>query len=579
MNKSWKKGFTAVLLGSLMIQGGLPVFAADAPAVVSVPTSNYGLTQDIRAAVKSISVETTAQGLQLSAVVRLYNGGTEQNRVPEHELRLHTTDGLEYTLKPSAGNKTSLQPREVSELIYMVVIDSKDQLKVDQLSFVDVDLYTYPKKETYLLNIPVSSQVWYKTGGNFGVQSDSLAWGQAFTIPGVNSSITYTPVSMSEQTAQEGPVKVVTLLAENPGYGRETIPGFVVDAIADQKLYEGARAQTDATALEPGEKQYLHFTIPVETGATIKNLLVATTDNFVPSVPAGTVAQPTVVSSGKLTITAPEGKQTDALPTTSYLIGTPIAFDPLTKVIDAKTQVSIVELHLHENPESGYKTAVAKFRLTNTSDVPVPMPDFQTQLTGGNGVTYSGTRQTNVSPTLDPGLSYVVSYSFNLPQTENGENLAVKVLDAKAAAPYTTTIAALQTAAQNEDPKADTFSLYPYDVKMNDYNVSYTTMVGNPITYTYKLNVDMDIKQKENVVVDANFSKLRFEIVDSQGRILGSTDASFTGSNKLISGKQTIDASNVKSDQFNYPITVNMYEVVQTPNGEAKRLLKTFQQG
>ncbi|OXM84055.1 hypothetical protein [Paenibacillus rigui] len=579
MNKSWKRGFTAVLLGTLMVQGGLPAFAADAPtAVVSVPTSNYGLTQDIRAAVKSVSVETTAQGLQLSAVVRLYNGGASQNRVPEHELRLRTTDGIEYTLKPSAGNKTSLQPKEVSELIYMVVIDSKDQIKVDQLSFVDVDLYTYPKKETYLLNIPLSTQVWYKTGGNFGAQSEPLAWGQAFTIPGVNSGLTYTPVSMSEQTSANGPVRVVTLLVENPGYGRETIPGFVVDALADQKMYNGTRSQGDVTALEPGEKQYIHFAIPVETGVTVSSLLVATTDNFVPNAAAGTTAQAVTVQSGKLNITAPEGKQTDALSATSYLIGTPIAFDPLAKAIDAKTQVSVVELHLHENPESGYKTGVAKFRLTNTSDQPVPMPDFQTQLTAGNGVTYSGTRQTKVSPTLDPGLSYVVSYSFNLPQSETGENLTVKILDAKAAAPYTTTIAALQTAAQKEDTALDTFSLYPYDIKLNDYSVSYTTMVGNPITYTYKIKLDMDIKQKENVVVDDNFSKLRFEIVDPAGRIVGTTDAAFTGQKKLISGEQTIDASNIKSDEFSSPITVNIYEVITTPNGEAKRLLKTFKQ-
>jgi hypothetical protein len=174
---------------------------------------------------------------------------------------------------------------------------------------------------------------------------------------------------------------------------------------------------------------------------------------------------------------------------------------------------------------------------------------------------------------MNPGLSYVVSYSYIIPQSEDANSFTLKLLDAQAAAPYATTIAALQTNVQDEET-SDTFSLYPFDLKFNDVTVN--TLTTTALTYTYKFSLDLDITQKGNVVVDDNFSKIRFEIVDHAGRVVGSKDAAFTGTNKLISGKQTLDASNIASDQFRYPFTVNVYEIIDNQNGIAKRLLKNI---
>jgi hypothetical protein len=96
-------------------------------------------------------------------------------------------------------------------------------------------------------------------------------------------------------------------------------------------------------------------------------------------------------------------------------------------------------------------------------------------------------------------------------------------------------------------------------------------------TYSYKVRLDLSITQAPNVVVDNNFSKLRFEIVDSLGRVVGSKDASFAGPNKLISGSQMMDASGAQSDQFSYPFTIHVYEPVETQNGIAKSLLKIIE--
>ncbi|NRF90831.1 hypothetical protein HQN89_07290 [Paenibacillus frigoriresistens] len=567
-NKPWKYSLTAIMLGAMIVQGGTAVWAADSTTPsVSAPTVNYGLTPDIRAAIKSAAVTPTASGSQLAVTVRLYNGGAVQNRVPEHELRVQTASGVSYTLKPSAGNKEALQPKEVGELVYMTTVDSKEIGQIEQLSFVNVDIYSYPKVETTLLAMPTKS-VWYGGTGSSALQNlENLAWGQAFTIPGVNSGLTYSPVEVSMQNTASGRVAVVTVLASNPGAGRETVPAFRMDAQSELKSYEGKRSEADPVTMEAGEKKYIHFAIPVENGVSFSNLLVLSTDTFVPK--GG--GQATTVATGKLAIAWPKEQGNSAA--APYTIGQPIAFDALTKVIDKSTEVSLMELHLHENPGEGYQTAVAKFKLTNTSTAPTATPALLSELVNAQGVTYQGSRQTNVTTMLNPGLSYVVSYSYIVPQTEDSTSFSLKLLDSVAAAPFTTTIAALQTDVQKEETDS-TISLYPFDLKFND--VSVTTQTTAQLMYTYKFRLDLDIKQKENVVVDNNFSKLKFEIVDSAGRVVGSKDASFTGVNKLISGKQMLDATNITTDQFSYPFTVNVYETIETPNGTAKRLLKVI---
>ncbi|MNY78237.1 hypothetical protein D3C86_2184090 [compost metagenome] len=65
-------------------------------------------------------------------------------------------------------------------------------------------------------------------------------------------------------------------------------------------------------------------------------------------------------------------------------------------------------------------------------------------------------------------------------------------------------------------------------------------------------------------------------MVDSLGRIVGTQDASLMGTGKLTSGSQKVTISGLKNEQVSSGIVVNMYEVINTPNGTAKRLLKQF---
>ncbi|CAG7603688.1 hypothetical protein PAESOLCIP111_00622 [Paenibacillus solanacearum] len=599
MNKHWKTAMTAVLIGSTIIQVGVPVLAADNPQAAVAAPSNYGLTDTIRAAVKSLAVETTPSGTRIAATVRLYNGGTQKTRIPDHQLRIRSTDGNEYTLNASAANKGALQPNEIGELVYMNVIDSGTPITISQLSFVYVDEYVYPKTETPLLNIPIDKQVWYASA--VGSQAaESREWGESFTIPGLNSSLRYTPTAIDVQyvstaaqaagasaaagtsasaASSTGRVALVTMLVENPGVGRETMPEFRLDGQTEQKNYTGKRAEQGPITVDVGEKKYVHFAIPMDNNSeTLKSLIVTTTETYVQAGSQGAASASTNFDVGRLSVAVPAGSQTDTVQADPYTMGNLIAMDPVNKLIDGKTEVSLMEMHIHDNGDTGYKTVVGKFKLTNRNDIPVPLPAFQTELVGSGGVTFAGTRQSNAAATLNPNMGYVINYSFNVPKAETGEQLKLKLLDAQTAAPYKSTIAAIQTAATDPEAGGTAFKLYPFDITLNDWIIAtLTTPTGSSFVYNYKLSLNLDIKQADDVLLDNNFSKLRFELVDNLGRIVGTADSELTGPNKLVNGKQTV-TFNAKSEQLDYPLTLNVYESFDTPNGQAKRFITSLKQ-
>lgn len=563
MKQHFKKtGILTLVLGIGLCQGAIPaaVWAENASSTPTV-TSNYGLTDDIRAAIKDLAAVPTANGTQISAVIRVYNGGTSTKRLPEHELRVRTSSGVQYTLTASAANKGALEPREISELTYMANIDTKDIGEIVDASFVNVDVYSYPKVETTLMTMAASS-VWY--GASSSIQPQALEWGKDFTIPNVNSDVIYTPVDASYQNTSTGRTALITLLAYNPNSSQVQLPSFRLDAQGGLTTYEGKIMETTPIKLEGGEKKYVHFAVPVEAATDISKLFVVALDNYVSK--TGTA---TSLSTGKLAVAWPTEDQLHSA-AQSYTFGQPIAFDPLTKLVDKTTEVSLIELHVSDNPGEGYKSAIAKFKITNNSDQPVATPEFQAELRNAGGTVYKGERQTAVASNVNPKLSYVVSYTFIMPESEDTANYTLNLLDSKTVAPYTAKIASVQ-AAKQETEEGNTFQLYPFTIKFNDVSASFLYSSG---VYTVKFRLALDITQAENVVADSNASKVRLELVDKTGRVVSYQDLALSGTSKLTSGVQYYENS-IKMDQLNYPYKINVYELVETASGTAKRLLTT----
>lgn len=570
MIQRWKLTLTTATITAMLLCISVPVLADEAPSESTsvIAVSNNNLTATIQTAIKGVSVDSNPNGSnRIAATVRLYNNGSGKVRVPDYELRAQTKEGLQYRLVASSENVKTLEPKEVAELVYVSEFDSKTSPHVSGLSFVKVDEFSYPKIETDLLYIPLGSEVWYGTD-SASSSLNTLPWNQTFTIPGINSQLRYTPVGYSMQHTDKGVTALITLLAENPEIGSATIPDFRIDTLVGKKKYTGKRTEEARIELAVGEKKFIHFAISMENGSIPTNLLVMTTENF----SSANATVKTAIDMGRLAIAIPSAEQANVT-MGSYSIGNPIAIDPLYGIVD-HTEISLMEMHMQQNPGESSKTAIAKFLFVNKNSKPIPIPIFETELTSNSGATYSGNRQTNAAATLNPGLGYIVSYSFNLPVSEDSSGLVLTLLDTKTAASYKIAAASVLAPVQKAT-EGNTLVLYPFDVEITDYSVG-TNYVASNLAYSYKLKISLDIKKKDNIEINSDFSKLRFEVVDTLGRVLATADQVLTGDKKLVTGTQTIVTSDIKSEQFEFPIKTNVYELIDTTNGQAKRLIKTL---
>ncbi|UJF32855.1 hypothetical protein [Paenibacillus hexagrammi] len=256
----------------------------------------------------------------------------------------------------------------------------------------------------------------------------------------------------------------------------------------------------------------------------------------------------------------------------AYTLGDNLTFAD-NSVIDKNLDISLVEFHVHENDDLGYKTAIGKYKITNKGSSPVAMPELANELVDSKGNSFTGVRQSSAATQVTPGTSYVVSYSYLLPQSEEDDSFALRVFDDKSVSQGSVTLGDYQVSMQKESD-SDTISFYPFQVKFNDYNLSWTYNNGS---YTYQLDLELDLQHPDPVIVDSNFSGMEFDLVDAFDRVVGTSAMTFTGENKLISGKQKIVFSSLKEEQGSTSYHVNVYETIQTPNGTAKRLVKQLQ--
>lgn len=575
MKRTFKTTLTAAVLSVSLAVTAVPTLVLAADAAVSEAQSvrgQYQLTPVIRVDIKSVTDERTGDSTRIGAAVRLYNEGTRVTRVPDFELRARTVDGIEYTLKPSAANAKAIQPKEKVDLSYMLTIDGGVAGELAEIAWVEVDEYVYPKVETTVLAVSVQGLAW--NGEDFEADQGALsAWGKPFRLPVLSETLQFAPVTLINEKTPQGPVTVVTLVAENTGDRTETVPNFRIDGRTDSKSYPGKRVE-ESVELKPGEKKYIHYGILTENNVALTKLIVLTPETFVT---LGADGSPSVeqFAVGRLSIELPQGDTVDPATLPAYTLRDRITFDPLSKLIDKETDVSLVDLSMNESEAAGYNTVIAKFLIKNNGERPVPLPAFQAELTNAQGFRYFGTRQVTAVEQLAPNLSYVINYAFAVPSSETGENLFMKLLDSQTAAPYNIPIAGFKTAVVEDKTDDDVLSFYPFTAKLRTWDIS---ALGSAAGYTYKMRLDLDITAADDVVADPNASSMLIEICDPLGRPIASMTRPFTGQNHLVSGPQTFAIQNLLTDQFEWPLTINIYEAIQTPNGVAKRLVKTLKQ-
>lgn len=581
MNNKWKKTALAVLITSSLMANSYTVLADGTLSTVTQVGTYYQLSDSLEVELKSLLNERSSDGIQVGAVVRLKNVTGSVTRVPEYEIRVKTEDGVEYTLQPSVSNAKSVQPKSKVELSYMATLDRQDEINLAELSWVDVDYYVYPKKETSVLTLNVAGQAW--AGSNTVITDQAVVkkWGESFQIESENSPLIYTPVSLSKDNTATSPVSIVKLLVENNSPYRENVPAFAMDGKDDQDVFKGERVEQEEITLEAGEKAYIHFAISTDQDTELKSINVVTPESFVQG--QGLLA--TVYSVGRLNILLPSSNLALTENAVAYKLNDPITFDTVSDAINPNVKVSLVELSMHDSEGVGYQTAVAKFKLTNTSVNPIPMPNFLTEIQSADGFSYSGNRQNRVPQSLMPNLSHVVSYSYIVPGSEKGENLTLKLQNAVSATTKST-VAALNVAVQQ--PASDTsevLSFYPFGVKLNYWTIGSASNLSSPgmllnTMYAYKLKMDMEITQLDGIVVDQDSSMMKVALVDSLDRIVAEENLSFVtnteGARKLLSGENIVTFNNVRSETMESNYSLKIYETFNTPTGEAKRLVATL---
>lgn len=367
----------------------------------------------------------------------------------------------------------------------------------------------------------------------------------------------------------------------NDSDGIVTIPNLTAEFQANRSNV-GVTSSDNAVRssyLSPNESTTFHFqgVVPASLSAEALQLVVLEKQSAAASTTTSTGAgsnTDTTKQAASLPVAITSlagagvaGEATSYAAAQAYKIGDSFKLTS-TNSIDSNMDMSLVELGMSVNSDFGYKTIVAKYKLMNKGTSTLALPEFQTDLTNEEGYTYTGVRQTNVAKSIAPNTSYVLSYSYMVPDSEDADKLALNLYDTNRLA-----VGSYKAAVQTV-PTTGPISVYPFTINFDDYTIS--TTYSKDTSYGYRLRLDLDVQRQAQVITDANFSSLLFEIVDTEGRLLTSKSLTFTGQQKIMSGIQYLDFANVRSDQINSGSYINIYEVVSTPNGDAKRLIRTI---
>jgi hypothetical protein len=614
MNGIWRKTSAALLIASLALSGAGAAMAADddaaaddtmieaasdaapattadaeaavEPAEESAPQAavvweapSGALTDSIEAQLVSLLNQHSSDGSQLAAVVKLINQTDDTVRVPDYIVRVVTENGASYTLRASGSNAKAIQPQSSVQLSYLIQVDRQDILSITDVIWVDVNKDVYPKVETTMLDLPAGNMVWTGDDGQIGNPDAILNWGVPFTIPYSDSPLEFTPVSLLTDNQSAAPVKVVEFLVHNPGPRTENVPDFTLNGKSGAQVYPGTRVDKGFTSLNPDESKYMNYAIPIDLDVAVTNMDLLTPESFVSTDPAVRNPQMTY-SVGRLNIGLPD---TDMLPAgriASINDGkTPIKLDPLNDVFRPDLTVTAADAQLFENKGEGYQTAIVKFLLTNNGEKPLAVPKFGSDLVDGNGLVFLGSRIPAQTLTIQPHTSFVADYAYVLPLSAGGQ-FTLRVLDSQTAAPYNAVIGGtLVNIGKVEQIGKGTMSLYPYTLDLSDWQLSYSPGI-NPLTgmyqYKFKLDATWQMNSIDSVVTDTGASRLQLVIENQDGEELSNQLLDLSGAERLHNGSQTVYFAS-GFDHLDLPLSLKLYEAIDTPNGKARHLLTTLQ--
>lgn len=438
MKWKWgKRGLAAAVL-SLALS---PAFASSA---VSAPSST--LEGDIKAEVKSLINERTAEGRKIAAVVRLFNQGAQIVRVPDYEVRAVTSDKVSYTLQASVDNPVTVLPKETVELSYMIPVRRTDEFTVANLTWVKMNKSVYPRTEQTKLTLPVTQN-----------RVETKQWGTSFVLPSA-PGITLAPIRLMKQTIPQGPAFLLTFQAANGSKSSEFIPAFIVEGRTDKRVYRASAMEQGTAKLEPGEKRAVHYMLVLDGQEKLQSLNILTAETF-----AETKQRIIVNHVGWVRIPVPDALNNNLKLDELDLLdrNAAIAFDSGNQLIQPEVEVSLAKLTRMSMPGQELTSVTAAFTLVNQGLEPMPKPAFAVQLVSSGGRQYLGVKQLPLLPaginapedqtledTLNPNVKVELVFEFQLPASEIGEEMGIILADDKTLSPFRVPIASFRAQVQ-----------------------------------------------------------------------------------------------------------------------------------
>jgi hypothetical protein len=488
--------------------------------------------------------------------------------------RLRSANGLSYPMAVSSPNGSELGGRQSAPIILTATMDERPELSGLRLEMIrsDGSVLVYLDVGSLFTKLHIGDSAAFE-GQSTGKLSVEI--GKALL----------TGTGDKQQAA-------VSVLLKNNGSTTVKVPALsgVFVSPEDRIDLDAYAAASSESYIAPEEVAVYQFAAVVPDGVDANSLQLVVKEQWTKTGAIGTANSngSAANASASTTVIVPvlavdlQGAFEAAGAVVSgpeYQWGTPIVFEPGSSLSEAKLDISVMELTSYTHADNAYRTAVAKFKFTNNSSGTEALPNFATQLVDQHGVSYPGTKQTTTMQQLIPNTSYVYSYSYLLPPGAS-ENLSLQVLENTGTASYKLPIASYRVSVGHVDDTdahvlSRELSFYPFKVTLEDWVIQF--LFSNQ-SYTYLLNTSIDVSREEQVIVDNQFSVMELELVDSRNRVLGSTTLNFLGTNKLSSGRQKISFSGIKTEQFESPVTINIYEKMETQAGSVRRLVAVLKQ-
>ena len=234
---------------------------------------------------------------------------------------------------------------------------------------------------------------------------------------------------------------------------------------------------------------------------------------------------------------------------------------------NSNLEIALTEMELYQNENYGIPAAVAKVKITNLGGDALAFPDLTFQLIDGNGLVYSGTRQANVAEHIASNSSYMATWSFLLPNADTEKPMVLRVYNGQDSASGIP-VAAIKVAFEEENTLDDDWSVYPYSIRSVRDDLFHSTL---STTFSYTLYLDAETVRTEQVLAEAGVQKIQFELTGGSGLTLSTQSLPFIGGTRLLNGMNIITFTNLKLDQYSSQNYINVFEVIETPNGLVKR--------